>query len=280
MAKSYLEICRRLSKHLRTDAEKAGIFDHPTGKGDEREEIAKAFLRPRLGTMFDITKAEVIDSDERSSPELDAIVYDRSVGACVHDGATRQVVRVESVALTFECKSLLTKENARETSVKLHDDLLQMQRYYRGSDLLSIAQTVEELAARRLGRAEESLEAPLQAGVSALLNHRDLASVANVVFAFDGPSTLQIAADYMAGTFIDAIFVLGKYTIAKKSIGANSLNQELLLWATGEDAVAGLFDVVEHVLHLYRRGTQWTTPDSMRYSRGRERALTGTSAPE
>jgi hypothetical protein len=59
------------------------------------------------------------------------VIYDKSVGSCVHDGSTRQVVRVESAALTLEVKSILKKEGADETERKLHGRLLQMQRYYR-----------------------------------------------------------------------------------------------------------------------------------------------------
>jgi len=273
MARSYLDICRTLGRTLRAKAQEAGVFDHPDGKGDERENVAKDFLRPRLGTLFDITKGEVIDSDGRSTTELDAVIYDKSVGSCVHDGSTRQVVRVESVALTVEVKSILKKEGAEETERKLHDRLLQMQRYYRGTDQLALAQTAQELAARRMGREPTDLHAPLAAGICALQSHQDIPCVVNVLFAFDGPANAETAASYMHGTFIDAIFVLDKYTIVKKSIGQNTLNQELLLWSSGEDAVAGLFDVIEHVLYLFRRGTYWATPDMMRYSRERQRTL-------
>jgi hypothetical protein len=74
MADDFLEIYRTLSRGLHAKAEEAGIFKHRSAKGDGRENVFTDFLRQRIGSAFDVAKAEVVDANGESSDELDAAV--------------------------------------------------------------------------------------------------------------------------------------------------------------------------------------------------------------
>lgn len=59
------------------------MFDHPTAKGDGREDLLRRFLAERVGTTFGVSKAEVVDSEGNTSGELDVVIFDQSVASCL-----------------------------------------------------------------------------------------------------------------------------------------------------------------------------------------------------
>jgi hypothetical protein len=81
MAKDYREAMRIVSRQMAARTE--SIADHPTAKGDEREQLLRRELERAIGGLFAVAKAEVVDSTGRSSGEIDTVVYDRRVGACI-----------------------------------------------------------------------------------------------------------------------------------------------------------------------------------------------------
>ena len=44
--------------------------------------------------MFGVTKGEIVDSDGRTTGEIDAVVYDQSTAACLSVTGVRRIVKV------------------------------------------------------------------------------------------------------------------------------------------------------------------------------------------
>jgi hypothetical protein len=80
---------------------------HPVLKGDASETVWLDLLQSYLPERYRVARAVVIDSENRSSDQLDIVVFDRQYSPFVfqHEGVT--VVPAESVYAVFEAKQSL-----------------------------------------------------------------------------------------------------------------------------------------------------------------------------
>ena len=80
---------------------------HPVLKGDASEAIWLDLLQTYLPARYQAARAVVVDSENRSSDQLDVVVFDRQYSPFVflHEGVT--VIPAESVYAVFEAKQNL-----------------------------------------------------------------------------------------------------------------------------------------------------------------------------
>lgn len=248
MASGFRETNCALSKALQEQARLLGVFDHPTAKGDGREDLLRNYLRERVGTTFGVTKAEVVDALGNTSGELDVVIYDQRVASCLAVHGERRIVRSEAVAVTIEVKSLFKPGSAAEESARIRDGVGTLRRFYRPSALLRpmIPRMTKEHAAEA--------DALFNQGISTLddMPNAGIPSVVSAYFAFDGPS-LEAIGPFVDTRLIDALCVLGRYTIARKKVGFDKraeANDEArgYIWSRDDDALGAFLHVIEGAL--------------------------------
>lgn len=246
MATHFREVNRSLSRLLVEQARSIGVFDHPTAKGDGREDLVRQFLRERVGTTFGVTKAEVVDSCGATSGELDVVIYDQSVASCLSVLGERRVVRVESVVATIEVKSNFSPATWVEEHNRVRNGIGTLKRFFKPTPLLRLTQHFMDQAAWK--NSEEALVA----GIGALDDHQDIPAVVSAYFGFDGPSEKSVLP-FIQTPLLDVVCVLGKYTIAKRRVGfdkaANGTDAaRSWVWGRGDDALGAFLQVLEDAL--------------------------------
>lgn len=258
MADSYIELYRKLSRLMAVRAEVAGILEHPTAKGDGREDLLCEFLRERIGTAFGVSKAEVVDSEGHTTGELDCVIYDQSISSSMHVENSRRVVKVEAVAMTIEVKSRLEGEDVDEfgNNCKGLDNLT---RFYEPTTfmqaMLPVLPQDQQDATRQMFRD----------GLPTHQRHRDVPAIVNCFFAYDGPAKKETAAKYMQMPGVEAICVLNRYTIAKANLGASLNMGRPLLYGEGLDALGAFVHVVELALQKFRASRSFVWPNAVKY---------------
>lgn len=254
MAKNYREILRIESNKLGPNAETA--FEHPTARGDQRENLFLELLRRHVGSSFGVHKAEVIDSRGHTTGELDAVIYDRRTTAAVADEAGRKIVRVEAVAATVEIKSMLRKEDLEQIFEHGNKGLRELRRFYAPTPILS-------LVSRRDPNWSKS-EDLFRNGLGTTAHHMNIPEIPGFAFGFDGLSKDLVSGPIQL-TGVDAVCVLGKYAAAKRDLGFPSNPPELELWAEGHDALGAFMFLIEEALDKYLESRQWVSPQWRRY---------------
>ena len=246
MASHFQETYRALSRQMAAAAGVTSALGHPSGKGDSREDLIRNFLESRIGTTFGASKAEVVDSNGASSGELDVVVFDQSVASSLYEAGGRRIVRVEAVAATVEVKSRLDPSTWLQESERVRDGIGQLRRYYRPGPLLAA-----------LGRSTspnmwEPTERAFYEGISPLDDFQDIPAVVSAYFGFEGPAEERMQG-FIETPLLDAVCVLGKYTIAKKRVGFNkrangSADALGYVWGRGDDALGAFLQVIETAL--------------------------------
>jgi hypothetical protein len=182
-----------MEKVLVTQAEAAGIFDHPDNIGAAREVFVKHFLKNNLPPHLQLWTGEIIDHtvtpnnrDRRHQVDL-AIARDDVPVFRVDENAAA-LMPCEAVLATIEVKSQLTKEHA-----------------------FSALRAIR--AWRAMERSDGSVIALVKAPPSRIINY---------IFAFKGP-TIETLAAYMRefsdknsvplGFLFDVCVVLDRGTI-------------------------------------------------------------------
>jgi len=210
--------------------------------------------------MFDVTKAEIIDSVGRTSGEIDLVVYDQLTAApCLNVTGERRVVKAESVTVTIEVKSRLDADTWRVEYDRLAS-LGALKRFFAPRPLL-------QTFASALPDWPESQRA-LDAGLSPLEDHMEIPAFVSAYFGFDGPSIAGIQS-FVQTPGIDLVCVLGKYTVAKRRPGFDKMANggeggQPYIWAEGDDAL-GAFLVIIHALGRFRNSRDLVAPISRYY---------------
>lgn len=81
---------------------------HPGSRGASREEALARFLKSQLPARFGVTTGQAVDSDDRSSGQLDVVIYDRNLTAPLLTEDTGDLLPAESLLAVVEVKSRLT----------------------------------------------------------------------------------------------------------------------------------------------------------------------------
>jgi hypothetical protein len=112
-------------------------------------------------------------------------------------------------------------------------------------------------------------ESTLQGGLSTLDNFQDIPAIVSAYFGFDGPSENAVQS-FIETPLLDAVCVLGKYTIAKKSVGYNkrangTSDARGYLWGRGDDALGAFMQVIEDALGNFRNARALVQPSLCYY---------------
>jgi hypothetical protein len=246
MASHFREINRALSHLLAEQARAIGVFDHPTAKGDGREDLLRRFLTERVGTTFGVSKAEIVDSEGNTSGELDVVIFDQSVASSLSVLGERRVVRAEAVAVTIEVKSHFSPATWVEEHNRVQKGIGSLKRFYRPTPLLDVLKTFMP------PEASAKSEQIFRDGISTLHDHEFIPAVVSAYFGFGGPSMDNVQS-FIETPLLDAVCVLGKYTLAKKRVGFNkgangTEDARGRVWGRGDDALGAFLQVIEMAL--------------------------------
>jgi hypothetical protein len=248
MASGFRETNRALSHLLTEQARAIGVFDHPTAKGDGREDLLRKFLADRVGTTFGVTKAEVVDCQGNSSGELDIVIFDQRVASCLSVLGERRVVRAEAVVMTIEVKSKFAPSTWHKEYLRVRNGIGRLTRFYRAAPLLTaMGGFMEE-------QAWAATETMFKTGLSTLDDNEDVPAVVSAFFGYKGPPANSKAVKAFSQTpLLDVVCVLGQYTIAKKRVGFNKRangtdDARGYVWGRDDDALGAFLEVVEGVL--------------------------------
>jgi len=258
MASDFATVNRALSQKMVAEARKAGVYDHPSAKGDAREDLVRAYLAERVGTTFGVAKAEIVDSRGGTTPEIDAVIYDQSVAACLDVDHHRRIIRAETVGVTVEVRTELSKAaiDEKEPSVI---KLRTLRRFFLPAAPLKLV--------LKMGKVAETVDM-MRDGLPVGAAFQDVPAVMSALFAFEGPS-IETAARYVQERAFDVICVLGKYTVAKELPGSQfPVSAGPAEWGTGDDALGSFFIVIEHALQAFRSSRYWVWPQTTAYFEG------------
>jgi len=246
MASHFGDNYRALSRLLHEEARALGVFDHPTAKGDGREALVRRVLSERVGTTFGVTKAEVVDSHGGTSGEIDAVIYDQSVASCLGIMGERRVVRAEAVVAAIEVKSHFSLDWLTETQ-RIENGIGSLKRHYRPTPLNALFAALQPP-----GTGAEALWSIPTEHLSTLDNNHAIPAVVSAYFGFKGPSIQKIQT-FVETPLIDAVCILGEYTVAKKRVGFNKRangteDAKGFVWGRGDDALGAFLQVIETAL--------------------------------
>jgi hypothetical protein len=108
----------------------AGVYQHPTGTGDDREDTVRQYLRDVLSPRFSVDRGKIFDSEGCLSREFDIIISEARDVAPVISLAGRRIVPIEAVYGVIEVKSYL-KPDEYDKFIDAVVELDQMRRYYK-----------------------------------------------------------------------------------------------------------------------------------------------------
>lgn len=94
-------------------------FDHSTIKGDSSEADWIGWLKEYLPKRYSVDRAQVIDSDNHVSDQLDLVIYDQQYSHPVFSHNGSKYVTAESVYAVFEVKQALNSTYMEYTGEKI-----------------------------------------------------------------------------------------------------------------------------------------------------------------
>jgi hypothetical protein len=86
-------------------------FDHPGTKGDASEKVWLRLLQQYLPERYCAESAQVIDSNNRVSDQIDIVVFDRQYTPFMFQMAGQYYVPAEAVYAVFEAKQSISASN-------------------------------------------------------------------------------------------------------------------------------------------------------------------------
>jgi hypothetical protein len=97
----------------------AVVASHPTTKGDDTELNWLGMLEGLLPERYGVSRAHVIDSQCKQSPQLDIVIHDRFFSPLLFEYGNAKFIPAESVYAVFEVKQELSRENLKAASDKI-----------------------------------------------------------------------------------------------------------------------------------------------------------------
>jgi len=107
-------VFREINEQLLSEFRKTAEVTHPGGKGTLREDAFADFLARYLPNKYQVGRGEVISSNNRTSPQLDLVVYDASHCPALITSSSHAVFPIESVYAALSIKSSLDSEELKD----------------------------------------------------------------------------------------------------------------------------------------------------------------------
>ena len=105
-----------LQKKMQSDLLLSCTLDHP---GDNSEESWREWLSRYLPNRYKVSKATIIDSNDHTSQQIDAVVYDAQYSYLAFEEHGILYLPAESVYAVFEIKQSLNKEHLEYAADKV-----------------------------------------------------------------------------------------------------------------------------------------------------------------
>jgi len=113
---SVVDIFDQVAEKMRSDlAQSRSALQHPSLKGSSFEEVFRAFLREYLPKTLDVSSGVAVDSEGRSTRQLDMIVSDTAKTPIFYRSADTRVVPIEGVYSVIEVKANLNRQELERT---------------------------------------------------------------------------------------------------------------------------------------------------------------------
>ena len=113
---SVVELFDQVAEQMRSDLARArAALEHPGLKGSSFEEVFRNFLREYLPKTVDISSGVVVDSEGRSTRQLDVIISDAAKTPIFYRSADTRVVPIEGVYSVIEVKANLDRQELERT---------------------------------------------------------------------------------------------------------------------------------------------------------------------
>ncbi len=106
---SVKNLFNRLQAVMQGELQLSNSVDHPVDKGDNSEESWRNWLRKYLPNRYKVDKATIIDSNDHTSQQIDAVIYDAQYSYLAFQEHGVLYLPAESVYAVFEIKPTLKK---------------------------------------------------------------------------------------------------------------------------------------------------------------------------
>jgi len=104
----FLEALRNAVQRLEADLADSELFDHMGDRGEFRERIVEAFLRPYLPKCYGLGSGAVFSSNGAGSRQMDVVIFDDVFSNVLFRSSSNSLFPCESVFGAIEVKSQLT----------------------------------------------------------------------------------------------------------------------------------------------------------------------------
>jgi hypothetical protein len=107
---SIKKLFTNLQSVMQSELQLSDSVDHPVDKGDNSEESWRNWLSKYLPNRYKVDKATIIDSNDHTSQQIDAVVYDAQYSYLAFKEHGILYLPAESVYAIFEIKPTLKKD--------------------------------------------------------------------------------------------------------------------------------------------------------------------------
>ena len=113
-----LHLLTSLHEKVVQDLESTRGSSHPVSRGDASEQVWRKLLKNYLPRRYKVARGQVIDSQGKSSEQIDVIVFDRQYTPFVFRHEGQIFVPAESVYAVFEVKQVINAVHVRAARKK------------------------------------------------------------------------------------------------------------------------------------------------------------------
>ena len=107
---SIKKLFTNLQSVMQSELQLSDTVDHPVDKGDNSEESWRNWLSKYLPNRYKVDKATIIDSNDHTSQQIDAVIYDAQYSYLAFQEHGVLYLPAESVYAVFEIKPTLKKD--------------------------------------------------------------------------------------------------------------------------------------------------------------------------
>ena len=108
---SIKELFTNLQLKMQGELQFSSALEHPVDRGDNAEESWRKWLSRYLPNRYKVNKATIIDSNDHTSQQIDAVVYDAQYSYLAFEEHGILYLPAESVYAVFEIKQTLNKDH-------------------------------------------------------------------------------------------------------------------------------------------------------------------------
>jgi len=215
---------------LQTCLESANFPHHSTAKGDVSELAWKKFVKRYLPSRFSVGSGFVVDAHDKTSDQIDLIIYDKSFTPAFWGGGNHSYILAEAVHAIFEVKKIANSSSLEYASKKAESvrNLCRTSAPYKGSGQDNPPKELFHIIGGLLAtKIEPDIGSP--AFNENIKKYEGDGSIDMVLTAHNGyahyfPTGQSPCMETGAGSATKGLFVLIQALIAQGTVGAVDLD--------------------------------------------------------